>query len=517
MRSIYWRLLFAILGVTAALVTATIAYAQASGPKPAANPYPYTPDEPTAAKFSRYKAGDYVNGVSEFWMQKNSCGACHANFAFLMLRPMLGEYSARHMRDTRQFLEQRQPDRRFSFDAEAVAIAFALAWDDAPTRRLQPATRGALQRMWALQKPNGYWSQMGCGDTLPSENDRHYTAALAALAAGVAPEGYARSPHAQDGLTKLRRYLHKNPPYSLHNHAMLLWASMHLDGLLTAKEREDTVKALLDRQHADGGWSLTGLSAALRHVEHRKQRSDGYGTGFAVFVLRQAGMPATRPEIIRGVAWLKSHQRVSGRWFTPAPVDPTEGGVGSRDLYAQNHATAFSLLALDACQALDRRLSPAVAAIVDLAGRLDEEDVPRRARHIVDSYDSCDISQVFTLRGAGIGSAVQAGHKNSIDHLVRNWAGPKPPTRDELQAHRNDLLDVARVLQAMAELAPHRAALFSNRDVQRIQDFQRVAAEFKSDTRGFRDAVSGGNPADVRRATVRLHQTCTACHKLVGI
>ena len=44
--------------------------------------------------------------------------------------------------------------------------------------------------------------------------------------------------------------------------------------------------------------------------------SDGYGTGFVVFVLRQAGIPATDPRIRKGVDWLETHQRSDGHWWT---------------------------------------------------------------------------------------------------------------------------------------------------------------------------------------------------------
>ena len=36
--------------------------------------------------------------------------------------------------------------------------------------------------------------------------------------------------------------------------------------------------------------------------------SDGYGTGFVVFIARRAGVPASDPRLARGVAWLKTHQ-----------------------------------------------------------------------------------------------------------------------------------------------------------------------------------------------------------------
>lgn len=44
--------------------------------------------------------------------------------------------------------------------------------------------------------------------------------------------------------------------------------------------------------------------------------SDGYGTGFVVFVLREAGVEASDPRIKKAVAWLLTHQRAEGYWWT---------------------------------------------------------------------------------------------------------------------------------------------------------------------------------------------------------
>src|SRR5262249_40547509 len=192
----------------------------------------------------------------------------------------------------------------------------------------------------------------GGGAPPPPENDRHYTMVLAALATAVAPEEYARRAEAQDGLTKLRRYFAKYSPRNLHDNVLVLWASLHLDGLMTAAERVATIKALLARQKKDGGWSFAGLTDASKTPTVGKPPSDGYSTAFSIYVLRQAGVSATRPEISRGVRWLRDNQRASGRWFTPSHAgdDPTEGGVGTRGLYVQTLGTAFALLALKACE-----------------------------------------------------------------------------------------------------------------------------------------------------------------------
>jgi squalene-hopene/tetraprenyl-beta-curcumene cyclase len=71
--------------------------------------------------------------------------------------------------------------------------------------------------------------------------------------------------------------------------------------------------------------------------------SDGYATGFAIYVARQAGLPASDARLQRGITWLKTHQRESGRWFTPSQA------WHSQHLIA-NAGSAYALLALAACQ-----------------------------------------------------------------------------------------------------------------------------------------------------------------------
>jgi squalene-hopene/tetraprenyl-beta-curcumene cyclase len=330
-------------------------------PKQPDNPFPYNASEPGAKVHSLARSAEYLDGVARFWTQKNSCGACHANFAYLMARPLLDDSPTPLVAQTRQFLETRKQENQFTTPmnifspSEAVAVAFALSWHDAhTTRTLQPTTRKALGRMWALQRPNGTWGKLGCGSFLPAENDFYYTACLAALATGVAKGGYAQTTEARDGLTRVRRYLTLTHAPNPHHRAMLLWASMHVDGLLTTAERAETVQNLLARQGKDGGWSLASLAPEEGATAHTG--SDGYGTAFVVYVLRQAGVPARQPALVRGVQWLQRNQRASGRWFTPSPLagHATEGGVGARDLYIQSMGTAFAVLALKACDEPDR-------------------------------------------------------------------------------------------------------------------------------------------------------------------
>jgi hypothetical protein len=165
--------------------------------------------------------------------------------------------------------------------------------------------------------------------------------------------------------------------------------------------------------------------------------------------------------------------------------------------------------------------SPTVTAVLRLADDIDRPDVAALARDLVEQYDPCGMSRAFNpvaLGGVGIGSARQAGHQgDSIELLIKNWSGPRPPTRDELREHRQDLLRVARVIQAMAELAPHRQNNYVNSDrPPAVERWRRVSADFKAVSRELRDAIDRGRVGATRKAAVRLQQTCNACHDLAG-
>jgi squalene-hopene/tetraprenyl-beta-curcumene cyclase len=233
---------------------------------------------------------------------------------------------------------------------EVVAVAATLAVHDAQSSgKLHPRTRQALDRMWELQQPDGSWTWNKTG-LAPLEHDDYYGTVYVALGVGHAPEGYARSEAAKAGVARLKDYLQKHPPPDLHHKTWLLWASLKLDGLMTPAERKQTIKDLLARQRDDGGWSLPSLGDWKRRdgkANDKQAPSDGYATGLVLYVLRQAGLPATAEPVRRGVHWLETNQRASGRWFTRSVN-------ADRAHYISNAGTAYAVMALQAC-AVERK------------------------------------------------------------------------------------------------------------------------------------------------------------------
>lgn len=305
---------------------------------------PNRADEPIAKEFSLDRARGFLDAASREWQKGRKCVTCHTNAAYLSAGAEIGAKSDAFV-EVRKFTEDLVKDRWATkgprWDAEVVVAAYALAASDG--EKLHPLTRQALDRMWTVQRPDGGWNWLKCAWP-PMESDDHYGATLAILAAGRAPEKYAETPAAQEGLKKARAWLEKNPPSTLHHRAMLLWASKRVDGVMGADDRRKTLDELLALQLPDGGWSASSLGPWKRSdgKEQDTGTSDGYGTGFVVYLARQDGVAATDGRLQRGVAWLKTHQRESGRWFTRS--------LNKDGKHFLSHAgTAFATLALHAC------------------------------------------------------------------------------------------------------------------------------------------------------------------------
>ena len=356
----------AVIGALLALAQAVTPPAQdgTSRPKAEKRLRP-SQDEPMAPAISLKTAADHLDKMAVGWTRKHHCGSCHSNYPYLMARPALKEFDSQTAtQEVRAFLEKRvahwddpEAEAKPKWDAEVVSTAEALAINDAVTTgALHSLTRRALDRMWTLQKPNGGWEWLKCGWP-PLEHDDYYGAIVAALAVGHAPDGYASGQSPRDGLQRLRAYFRKTPPPDLHHQTMVLWASTRLDGLMESEQKSATIRAVRAIQRGDGGWCLPSLGHWKRRdgsANDPASPSDGYATGLVVFVLREAGVPASDPALQRGVAWLKANQRASGRWFTRSLND-------DEDHYITDAGTCYAVMALRRCEPASQPVEPRTA------------------------------------------------------------------------------------------------------------------------------------------------------------
>ena len=117
---------------------------------------------------------------------------------------------------------------------------------------------------------------------------------------------------------------------------------------------------ILTHQQNDGGWSIRtfgtpdtwggGSRKDKLNAEPEKDTppSDGHQTGFAVMLLRDAGVPTEHKSVQSGIQWIKANQRESGRWWTRSLN--TDGPH-----FITYSGTFFPLRALQLCGELDQK------------------------------------------------------------------------------------------------------------------------------------------------------------------
>jgi len=367
-----------------------------------------SPDNRAASgNWDRESAAKYLDERMDLWFAKakklrtgeaqTACVSCHMTVHYALARPALRRamrVSAATPQETRiieeatrrvesygvhQLLyDHNESKKTESRGTEAVLNALILASADAAQSRREPGgpTQQAFKRLWETQRPDGAWDWLDFGlEPFETVDGAYYGATLAALAIGTAP-GHSNSHNAETkaGREKLWGYLkEKYASQSLFNRAWLLLAATRLNGLMTKAQREALITELQARQRDDGGWALDSLGpwrwsktdgpfrapgtpdAALL------AKSDGYATGLIVYVLRQAGLPASHRAVSRGVQWLKVNQREVqvGERAWPAwrahslNFDREHGGDKGepwRRMFMSDAATAFAALALVAAE-----------------------------------------------------------------------------------------------------------------------------------------------------------------------
>jgi hypothetical protein len=157
-------------------------------------------------------------------------------------------------------------------------------------------------------------------------------------------------------------------------------------------------------------------------------------------------------------------------------------------------------------------------AILNLSQNLNAPDVSEWAKAIVKEHHSEDISSVFKLKirgGLGIGALTEAGFpQDGIERFIMLLSRRRTTSEAEIAKYQGEYLRVAKVMQAMAELAPHRATERVRKSPQLSKEWAEVVAEFKEGGANFRKAVEEQDPKKLRLAAAKMHNTCCHCHGL---
>jgi len=201
---------------------------------------------------------------------------------------------------------------------KAIYFALALGTDPKLDAAGQAGLKLLLKTVKAEQTDNGSWSTWpGTRPPLFGNSDESLTAlATLALLPAAAAAGDKEAEAARDrGVKWLAETKSDDDPQSVALR-LVLWKRLGRP----ARDWEPLVKAIKDRQNADGGWGQT-----------KDMGSDAWATGQALYALAHAGLKSDEAAIARGQAFLIKTQREDGSWpMTSRPTAP--GGKGSTSL-----------------------------------------------------------------------------------------------------------------------------------------------------------------------------------------
>jgi squalene-hopene/tetraprenyl-beta-curcumene cyclase len=311
-------------------------------------------EEPLAKTFSARKSIEFIERSVTDWQTKHQCITCHTNGLHLVAGSAATPQSDVLLKSrefSRGYLTsyvKHNKKRRGDYGAVqglVVGASFLTISEMTTGKKLHPETAAALDYIWTQQSKSGAWDSWLKCHWAPYEVDDHFGVSLAAIAISMTPDTYRKNTAAINAWENLKKYLKANPPVSAHQKGMLLWLSHYAPQCSTTAEKKNWINSLRSLQQPDGGWVLIHLGNddwQRSDSQPQAQISDGYATAFVIYALRQSNVVATDPAIQRGIAWLKSHQRQSGCWFTHSPhVDGKH--------YITQAASSMALLALSSC------------------------------------------------------------------------------------------------------------------------------------------------------------------------
>ncbi len=294
-------------------------------------------DEPRVKSFGAntvQAAAKYLDDGAHHWVREKSCIACHSTGVYMVersaLTAQLGKPSVEILKSFTDAVPQ--DGKADASPIKSVWRSSGLAsWDRHVEGKLSEHTDRSLRGTMTLLAEDGSFHTIQQVE-IPYITTHFELTVQAARAIATAPGWLENLQHA-DTLARIERmkiFLREHEPINDYELAMKLRLSTLIPELVPQPVRDAATAMLWHEQQPDGGWSTRRMSDLMKwhdtmdpkviamiqgEPDAASPASDPYMTGFAIVLLRESGVPAEDARIQRGIAWLKSNQRVGGRWW----------------------------------------------------------------------------------------------------------------------------------------------------------------------------------------------------------
>ena len=319
-----------------------------------------TSAEPFAKTFSLENAAQHIKDGAIAWSNQRGCISCHTNGVYLQTRPALTPVLGKPKKEMREFFVKQVASfeamgkAKLSQGTRSPQIAYAALglaeWDKHVSKKLSSETKRAISVLFRAQAADGSLSNLKCWP--PLESSDYHAVSVAVMAIATAPDYLqAASIEEKDDYKTFVNYMLKNSPPHDYGRVLLLWASTREPLLADQKKIAAIQDMIFSHQNSDGGWAMRDFGKpetwgngsrakkllSEKHIDDPP--SDGHQTGLALLVLLESGIDPTDKRIQKGVRWIKSNQRESGRWWTQSMNT-------DRSHFITFSGTCYSILAL---------------------------------------------------------------------------------------------------------------------------------------------------------------------------
>ena len=297
-----------------------------------------TADEPKVKAFgpdSIRAARKYLDDGAHTWVREKSCIACHSTGTYMadrpVLTPLLGKPSEEVLADFIDNIPKPEAKSDIATISSVWRSSGLSSWDQHVTGKLSEHTARSLQRTMTRLEPEGFFKTYKEVE-IPYITTHFQLTVQAARAVVTAPGWLAnlKDTNTLERVARMKKFLREHEPVNDYELALKLQLAALMPELVPQPQRDAATAMLWRWQQPDGGWSTRRMSPVMKWHEAvdaetiamlaaepdaASPASDAYMTAFAIVLLRESGVPTSDPRIQKGVAWLKSNQRMSGRWW----------------------------------------------------------------------------------------------------------------------------------------------------------------------------------------------------------